>query len=214
MILVSALTQTRYAYRIKRTGGGASVAFYNKEEHVELWSITLRYIYNVGTAYDTASDRFTDWEPLLATNKEFVAVCQAIIFGTADNILFNGRMLQIRRLPKSIDEVLKEATPTVSEVTSETMMAAGQVAEALGKCIPLYLQLGDKPNADRAMDQLHWIAKNVSWQLKSDRHLYENKELVWDNTPKFVEEDIIDAQATERPEDKSSKQLLPDDPKT
>lgn len=139
-----------------------------------VWSLTDKYFKVVES---TLARKYGDWEAMLPTDSHYMLVAAAK--AGHGYMEFMGRevmiMTPVRENP--LEPTSMPVPVTRSPVTRTALRSAGQVAEALGKAIEGYLPV-DKGKADAALKELLWIAKNVSWESKADRHLYESR---WSN---------------------------------
>jgi len=159
-----------YAIRYKVGGNPLIVG-----EDGIVWSVTDKYFKPVETSL---AKKYGDWEAMLPTDAHYVLVAAAN--AGQGYVEFMGREIMVMTakagtlLEPSVLERNAQVPVTRSPVTPAALKSAGQVAEALGKAIEGYLPI-DRRKADAALEQLIWIAKNVSWESKYNRHIFESR---------------------------------------
>lgn len=162
--------EPNYAIRYK-VGGNPMIMGEDKI----IWSLTDKYFKVVESSL---ARKYGDWEAMMPSDAHYLLVAAAK--AGQGYLEFMGREIMIMTpvdgvnlMPHQVkDNAAKPVTR--SPVTRTTLRSAGQVAEALGKAIEGYLPI-DKIKADAALKELIWIAKNVSWESKANRHLFESR---------------------------------------
>jgi len=165
-VLKEALYEPNYAIRYKVGGNPLIVG----QDRV-VWSLTKKYFKTVETSL---IEKYTDWEPMLPTDSHHELI-KAVTEGKSF-VTFMGQEIYVMTPVESKQERVEETGR--SPVTDESLTAAGKIAEALGKCIPSLISNNNSESlrlATEGMQQLIWLARNVGWETKANRHLYESK---------------------------------------
>lgn len=163
------LAEWDYAIRFKSSDGGAMIVGKDRQP----WSLTQKYFKSI--APDLV-ENYTDWVPMEPEkHAAYFALLLAVQRGEPV-VKIHGRTVTVMSpILDALDPPTKaECGESVSPVSEAALKSAGQVAEALGIAIRSYIDK-DRPMADAAHKELIWVAKNVGWQTKENRHLFRSK---------------------------------------
>lgn len=157
-----------YAFRLKASDGGAMIA----GRDGQVWSLTQMYLKPIAPEI---VDSYDDWRPM-EPEKHAAYYAMLLAMQRGEPVVkIHGRIVTVKApISETPPEGNSESSNSVSPVSEAAIKSAGQVAEALGIAIETYRVL-DPAKADRALTELLWIAKNVSWQTKENRHLFRSK---------------------------------------
>ncbi len=151
-----------YAIRMKR---GGNVIFVSEDRQV--WSLTDKYLKPLESSL---LEKYDDWEAMEEGNKYWPLV--SAVSQNKEYIEFENKQITIfSRLWEDKDPSIPDEE---AHVSNEALLAAGQIAEALGKCIPEMLKI-DVDKAKEGYQQLLYFSKSVSWLTKSNRNKFQSK---------------------------------------